>query len=453
MDYLQKVKEKRADGEHEKHKKELVKSFNNLSNQIKTLLDSLKTTGATKLDKDFIKAVKGLEKVAGSMSEVKITHDDTIRDALVNLAYVLKTLEVKPTVNVPQPKVVVNERELDLKPLLQAVNKLDNKTEVNIDVEALQESVGKVETAIKNLQFPASNFILPFKSTSGAATQVQLTSSGEIPVSATIEPAALQDVNITEVGGNTVTTTVPVSGTVTANLGTLNGAAVAANQQTDALTNTELRASAVDVNTELPAAATLGDNDANPTTPTVGAALMGFDSSTWDRLRTIAALGDGGTGAALAVGSYVYNGTTWDRIRGDIANGVLVNLGSNNDVTVTSGTINLGATDNAVLDSIDEAVSSKQITGIGHGVKTVTSAGTDEALAASTACKRVTIMAQSDNTGVIAVGASGVDATVATGTGVLLFPGDVFELDIDNLADVFIDASVNGEGVRFTYFS
>ncbi|HMS92600.1 MAG TPA: hypothetical protein PKC05_03870, partial [Candidatus Saccharibacteria bacterium] len=42
-------------------------------------------------------------------------------------------------------------------------------------------------------------------------------------------------------------TPVSVSGTVTANLGTLNGAATAANQQTDALTDTELRATPVPV--------------------------------------------------------------------------------------------------------------------------------------------------------------------------------------------------------------
>lgn len=36
---------------------------------------------------------------------------------------------------------------------------------------------------------------------------------------------------------------------------------------------------------------------------------------------------------------YVFDGTTWDRLRGDSSNGMLVNLGSNNDVTVTSGNI------------------------------------------------------------------------------------------------------------------
>lgn len=88
---------------------------------------------------------------------------------------------------------------------------------------------------------------------------------------------------------------------------------------------------------------------------------------------------------------------------------------------------------------------------IAHGVKVVTTAGTDVVLAASTRCKWVMIQAQTDNTGVIAVGASGVDATVATGTGILLTAGSVIGLNVDNLADVFIDATVNGEGVRYTY--
>ena len=93
------------------------------------------------------------------------------------------------------------------------------------------------------------------------------------------------------------------------------------------------------------------------------------------------------------------------------------------------------------------------VTGIGHGVKTVTTAGTDVALAASTPCKKVDIQAQTDNTSAIAVGGSGVDATVATGTGIFLNPGDVYSLEIDNLADIYIDSLVSGEGVRFTYYS
>ena len=93
------------------------------------------------------------------------------------------------------------------------------------------------------------------------------------------------------------------------------------------------------------------------------------------------------------------------------------------------------------------------ITGIGHGVTTVTTAGTDVALAASTACKKVDIQAQTDNTSLIAVGGAGVDATVATGTGVLLNAGDTYSLEIDNLADIYIDSLVDGEGVRYCYYT
>ena len=93
------------------------------------------------------------------------------------------------------------------------------------------------------------------------------------------------------------------------------------------------------------------------------------------------------------------------------------------------------------------------VTGIGHGVTTVTTAGTDVVLAGSTACKEVTIQAQTDNTSSIAVGGSGVDATVATGTGILLGAGDSITLKCDNLADIYIDSLVNGEGVRYTYLT
>lgn len=91
-------------------------------------------------------------------------------------------------------------------------------------------------------------------------------------------------------------------------------------------------------------------------------------------------------------------------------------------------------------------------TEIGHGVKTVATAGTDVAIVSSvTPAKWIAIQAQTDNTGNIAVGGSGVDATEATGTGVLLAAGESIVLPINDLADIYIDSSVNGDGVRYTY--
>lgn len=77
----------------------------------------------------------------------------------------------------------------------------------------------------------------------------------------------------------------------------------------------------VTADTELPAAAALADNAANPTAPAVGAFNM------------------------------VYDGTNWDRLPGTSADGALVNLGANNDVTVTGTvTANLAAGTNNIGD-------------------------------------------------------------------------------------------------------
>lgn len=94
----------------------------------------------------------------------------------------------------------------------------------------------------------------------------------------------------------------------------------------------------ITADTELPAAAVLADAAANPTTPTVGAANLGYNGATWDRLRSVntgqavvtqkdsagvetllgIASGDALATATLAhVGgrNHGFNGTTWDRDR------------------------------------------------------------------------------------------------------------------------------------------
>jgi hypothetical protein len=86
----------------------------------------------------------------------------------------------------------------------------------------------------------------------------------------------------------------------------------------------------VTVDSELPAAAALADAVANPTVPAVGAYLVGYNGSTWDRLRTTgtgvlsvdtelptaAALADAAanpTTPTVGAANLVFNGTTWDR--------------------------------------------------------------------------------------------------------------------------------------------
>ena len=85
------------------------------------------------------------------------------------------------------------------------------------------------------------------------------------------------------------------------------------------------------VDTELPAAAVLSDAIANPTTPTVGAATLGFNGVTFERVRTQGDAADAVATEAcchLAITShnYGYNGATWDRLRSTIAGGLLVDV-------------------------------------------------------------------------------------------------------------------------------
>jgi len=94
---------------------------------------------------------------------------------------------------------------------------------------------------------------------------------------------------------------------------------------TGPLTDAQLRATPVPVDTELPAAAALADNTANPTAPAVGAFGM------------------------------IWDGANWDRTPGNQTDGLLVNLGANNDVTVTSSALPSGA-----------ATAANQATIIGH---------------------------------------------------------------------------------------
>lgn len=88
------------------------------------------------------------------------------------------------------------------------------------------------------------------------------------------------------------------------------------------------------------------------------------------------------------------------------------------------------------------------------GRSVVTTAGTRVALAASTACKEVIITAETDNTGIVVVGAAAtVVAAIATRRGIPLSAGDSVVLQIDNLADIGLDSTVSTDGVTYVAFA
>jgi len=84
----------------------------------------------------------------------------------------------------------------------------------------------------------------------------------------------------------------------------------------------------------------------------------------------------------------------------------------------------------------------------------VAAANAREDLAGSTACSQVILTAETDNTGIVVVGAAAtVVAAIATRRGIPLAAGDSLTLEIDNLADIGLDSTVSGDGVTFVYFT
>jgi hypothetical protein len=86
---------------------------------------------------------------------------------------------------------------------------------------------------------------------------------------------------------------------------------------------------------------------------------------------------------------------------------------------------------------------------IGSGRQTVATAGTAVSLASSATIGSIIIVAEFDNTGVMCVGDSGVIADEATRIGIPLNPADATIIVIDDISKIWLDTTVNGDGVTY----
>lgn len=83
------------------------------------------------------------------------------------------------------------------------------------------------------------------------------------------------------------------------------------------------------------------------------------------------------------------------------------------------------------------------------GQKTVTTAGTAVALGTLQVDEAILVKALDTNTGVVAVGNDGAD-DVTVSNGYRLLAGEsVILAKVDNLAAIYVDSAVNGEGVSW----
>jgi hypothetical protein len=126
---------------------------------------------------------------------------------------------------------------------------------------------------------------------------------------------------------------------------------------------------------------------------------------------------------------------------------------SGNEVAVTSNALDVNIAGGASIDIGDVEI-------LGHSTiasyrnRTISNSGAVNLNGGSGAggvgssgdsipCKHLDLMADIDNTGIIYVGGSGVTVE----NGIALYAGDVYSLDIDDVNNVFVLASVDAEDI------
>lgn len=234
----------------------------------------------------------------------------------------------------------------------------------------------------------------------------------------------------------------------------------------DSTTNTEAVVSAAGllVDTEMPAAAALADATANPTVPGLGALNLLYNGATWDRARgttangmavdvtrvtgtvtvdtelpTAAALGDAtATPTTPLIGAALegFNGTTWDRLRSTTANGLAV------DVTRLSGTVTVDSELPAAA-ALADATTNPTVPGVGGFMMGYNGATWDRVRTANTGRLQVDVITgggSSTPTAPKVVRAT--SAAVAAGATATLASTQISSTKTGKLAKVVVTASV-----------
>ena len=95
------------------------------------------------------------------------------------------------------------------------------------------------------------------------------------------------------------------------------------------------------------------------------------------------------------------------------------------------------------------------MTGMVHGANTDVDASAEQLDGSTsgldTACKRVDLQANSTNSGIIYVG--GADTIGPLTGGIALRAGDFYSIDVNNLNDIWVEASVANQRIDYIYYT
>ena len=122
---------------------------------------------------------------------------------------------------------------------------------------------------------------------------------------------------------------------------------------------------------------------------------------------------------------------------------------SGNEVAVTSNALDVNIAGGASIDIGDVEVKGHATVGqFALNVRTVGGGGSGPTRLPDNNCKHADIMANISNTGVVYIGITGVSAT----TGIALYAGDVYSVDIENTQLLYALPTVDNEDINVVFY-
>ena len=122
---------------------------------------------------------------------------------------------------------------------------------------------------------------------------------------------------------------------------------------------------------------------------------------------------------------------------------------SGNLVGVSSNALDVNIAGGASIDIGDVEIKGHATVGqFALNVRTVGGGGSGPTRLPDNACKHADIMANISNTGVVYIGITGVSAT----TGIALYAGDVYSVDIENTQLLYALPTVDNEDINVVFY-
>lgn len=179
--------------------KEVVDALNSLKDTtVETKPDDTKQINALV---NLEKAIKELPskiiipKYPEPLKEININNQPDYNKSFSSLESAIKSIDVKPVINIPEDKPD------DYTPIIESLIEVISAVkgikipEVKFDIKSLVTAMNSVQTSIEALRFPVPNYVLPFKDSSGKATQARVNDSGALVLGGKLVPENYNYIN------------------------------------------------------------------------------------------------------------------------------------------------------------------------------------------------------------------------------------------------------------------